>query len=96
MGEAMKIDEDVPMTIPKMIATPKPRTTSPPISASGRKDRQNHGQRRRDCTARRLIDARSPDYGRTPHKNSRARQAGIDKEGVMAVAQSPDLLYGFI
>ena len=39
MGEAMKIDEEVPMTIPNMIARPKPRMTSPPISASGRIDR---------------------------------------------------------
>ena len=39
MGEAMKIDEDVPITIPNMIAKPKPRITSPPISASGRIDK---------------------------------------------------------
>ena len=39
MGEAMKIDDDVPMMIPKMIATPKPRRTSPPISASGSIDK---------------------------------------------------------
>ena len=31
----MKIDEDVPITIPKMIARPKPRMTSPPNSRSG-------------------------------------------------------------
>jgi hypothetical protein len=35
----MKIDEDVPITIPNMIAKPKPRITSPPISASGKIDR---------------------------------------------------------
>jgi len=35
----MKIDEEVPMTMPNMIARPKPRMTSPPISASGRIDR---------------------------------------------------------
>jgi len=39
VGEAMKIDEDVPITMPNMIARPKPRITSPPISASGRIDR---------------------------------------------------------
>jgi len=39
MGEAIKIDEDVPITMPKMIARPKPRMTAPPISASGRIDR---------------------------------------------------------
>jgi len=39
MGEAMKIDEDVPTMIPKMIAKANPRITSPPISASGRIDR---------------------------------------------------------
>ena len=35
----MKIDEEVPMMIPNMIARPKPRITSPPISASGRIER---------------------------------------------------------
>src|SRR5271163_106233 len=39
IGEAMKIDEEVPMTIPKRIASAKPRITSPPISASGRIDK---------------------------------------------------------
>ena len=35
----MKIDEEVPITMPNMIARPKPRITSPPISASGMIDR---------------------------------------------------------
>jgi hypothetical protein len=39
MGEAMKIEEEVPMMIPNMIARPKPRITSPPISARGRIER---------------------------------------------------------
>jgi len=39
MGDAMKIDEEVPMTIPNMIAKPKPRITWPPINASGSIDR---------------------------------------------------------
>jgi hypothetical protein len=31
----MKIDEEVPIMMPKMIARAKPRITSPPINASG-------------------------------------------------------------
>jgi hypothetical protein len=39
IGEAMKIDDEVPMMTPKMIASAKPRITSPPISANGRIER---------------------------------------------------------
>ena len=39
IGEAIKIDEEVPMMMPNMIAKPKPRITSPPISSSGRIER---------------------------------------------------------
>jgi len=39
MGEAIKIDEEVPITIPNMIAKPNPRITGPPINASGSIDR---------------------------------------------------------
>jgi hypothetical protein len=39
MGEAMKIEEDVLITIPNMIAKPKPRMTAPPISAKGKIER---------------------------------------------------------
>ena len=35
----MRIDEDVPIMIPKMIARAKPRITSPPINAKGRIER---------------------------------------------------------
>src|ERR1700759_4120593 len=38
IGEAMKIDDEVQITTPKMMASPKPRMTSPPITANGRID----------------------------------------------------------
>jgi len=40
MGEAIKIDEEVPITIPNMIAKPNPRITGP--DQRERQYRQDH------------------------------------------------------